>query len=412
MLDVTAKRLARAEQRVAQLEALIEDATRELYLKAEALQVSRDGLERLFDAMPGPVLVLDEALSVTRFNRAALQLLGVLPLALHHLPAAQFFPDVAKCVAALPGSPGLVQREAEWLADGPVPVLVTASRYADADARGFVLIATDLRDRRALEVELRHAQKLEAIGALSAGVAHELNTPLQFISDNVAFVTEALTLFDVMARRLEQDHPDAFTALAEDPAFDELPFFRERVPRSVDKVVHGLARVRDIVRALKDFSHPGGPKAPVRLDEVVKRAVTVARSELKGLEVQVDLAQVPEVMAHESDLNQVLLNLLVNAAHATHDAGRSEGVVQVRATVSDAEVVLQVVDHGCGIPPHVAPRVFEPFFTTKEVGRGSGQGLPICRKLIVERHQGRLWFDTVPGLGTTFSVALPRHPPS
>jgi two-component system NtrC family sensor kinase len=410
MSDLLQRKLARSEARVRLLESLIEDKTRELYLQTVALKASNEALERIFDAMPGPVLVLDEGLVVQRFNLSALQILGVTPLALSGLSASRFFPQVAEVVARLEGDRGSVLTETGWSIEGPpLPVLVTVARFPEGVERRFVVIALDLRDRKALELELRHAQKLEAIGSLAAGVAHEVNTPLQFVSDHVEFVIEALGGFDAFARCIEEAAPDVWSRLGEAPAFEDLPFFRERLPRSLGQIRSGLARVSDIVRALKDFSHPGGEKAPVALARLVHRAVTVGRHELRGIDVQVDVLEALEVHGYESDLNQVMLNLLVNAAHAIAErhGDVTGGRIVVTATTSAAGTVIHVQDNGGGMPETVQARVFEPFFTTKPVGKGTGQGLPICRKLIVERHGGKLWFDSTPGEGTTFHVGLP-----
>ncbi|MCU0698909.1 MAG: PAS domain-containing sensor histidine kinase [Myxococcaceae bacterium] len=407
---VLQRKLARAEAKVRLLESLIEDKTRELYLQTVALKASNETLERIFDAMPGPVLVLDEHLVVQRFNRSALKLLEATPLLLTGLPATRFFPTIEASVARVDVEGGAVMTEAEWRLEGPaLPVLATLARFSDGVERHVVVIATDLRDRKALELELRHAQKLEAIGALAAGVAHEVNTPLQFISDNVDFLVEALTSFDAFARRIEEAAPGIWSRVSEEPAFEELPFFRERIPKSLGRVKSGLERVTEIVRALKDFSHPGGEKAPVRLAPLVHRAVTVGRHELKGMDVQVEVPEGLEAYGYESDLNQVMLNLLVNAAHAIVDRHGDATLGRIRVFVDGGpeQVVLHVQDNGGGMPPAVQARVFEPFFTTKPVGKGTGQGLPICRKLIVERHGGRLWFDSAPGEGTTFHIGLP-----
>ncbi|MDX2012062.1 MAG: ATP-binding protein [Myxococcaceae bacterium] len=408
--EVLQRKLARAETKVRLLESLIEDKTRELYLQTVALKASNATLERIFDAMPGPVLVIDEHLVVQRFNRAALELLHATPLLLTGLPTARFFPDVEASTARLDAEGGAVMTEAEWCLEGPrVPVLVTIARFSDGVERRFVVIATDLRERKALELELRHAQKLEAIGALAAGVAHEVNTPLQFISDNVDFLVEALGGFDAFARRIEEAAPGVWRRVCEEPAFEELPFFRERMPKSLGRVKSGLLRVTEIVRALKDFSHPGGEKAPVRLAPLVHRAVTVGRHELKGIDVQVAVPEGLEAVGYESDLNQVMLNLLVNAAHAIVErhVDATLGRIRVFVETGPGQVVLHVQDNGGGMPPAVQARVFEPFFTTKPVGKGTGQGLPICRKLIVDRHGGKLWFDTTIGEGTTFHIGLP-----
>lgn len=408
--DVVARRLARAVSQVEQLENLIEDKSRELFLAAEEARSSRDALERLFDAVPGPVVVIDAAHRVKKFNRAALTFLNRLPLALSGEPVTDFFPDVVTSMAL--ASTRTTPLEVSWVVDGTdVPVLLSITTFLDRDDTCAVLVATDLRDRKALEVELRQAQKLEAIGSLAAGIAHEVNTPLQFISDNVAFLIEAVTAFNAFALRIEHEAPAIWQRVSAEPAFEELPFFRAKIPKALGRVKQGLDRVTEIVGAMKGFAHPGGARGPVRLDTVVRRAVTVGGSELKNLTVEVKLEPHLVVSAYESDLNQVVLNLLVNAAHAIHDhkaTHETPGRIVVTAVECGAELELRIEDDGGGIPQSIAHRVFDPFFTTKSVGRGTGQGLSICRKLVTERNGGRLWFDSVAGVGTTFHVVLPR----
>jgi PAS domain S-box-containing protein len=287
-----------------------------------------------------------------------------------------------------------------------------------------VLAIEDLTERRTAEVEERHAQKLEAVGRLAAGIAHEINTPIQFIGDNVRFLGEAFNDTVTLLRSYESALTDESgempwverrQILTELTEAADLGYFTEEVPRALAQTLEGVERVAGIVRAMKAFGHPdGGEPAPADLNDAVTNTVMVARNETKYVaEVECDLGDIPPVICFVGDINQVILNLVVNAAHAiadVSDAGHDRGLITIRTTQQGDDVILSVSDTGCGIPPDVADRVFDPFFTTKEVGRGTGQGLALVRS-IVERHGGSVTFDSSPGRGTTFSVRLPVDGP-
>jgi signal transduction histidine kinase len=171
--------------------------------------------------------------------------------------------------------------------------------------------------------------------------------------------------------------------------------------------------VATIVRAMKEFAHPDTrQKSAADLNRAIKSTLTVARNELKYVaDVETDLGDLPPVVCNISDLNQVFLNLLVNAAHAIREVVRegtdAKGKIRVRTRREGNTVLIAISDTGCGIPENIRGRIFDPFFTTKEVGRGTGQGLSIARSVVVEKHGGSLTFETEPGKGTTFFVRLP-----
>jgi PAS domain S-box-containing protein len=286
-----------------------------------------------------------------------------------------------------------------------VSVSISTSSIDDADGRigGISVISHDVTDRHRLEAEVRHAQKLESVGQLAAGIAHEINTPIQFIGDNVRFLGDA---FKQLAMELDgQTEQDK-----------ELAFLVEEVPEAVDQTLQGVDRVATIVRAMKAFGHPSGEeKAPADLNEAVRNSLIVANNEIKYVaDVVTDLGDLPPVWCHLGDINQVVLNLVVNAAHAVgeqHVEGRL-GTITVRTAVEADHVLIEVADTGIGIPPGIAERIFEPFFTTKDVGKGTGQGLTLAYALIRDRHNGTITFQSEPGAGTTFTVRLPILAPA
>ena len=188
----------------------------------------------------------------------------------------------------------------------------------------------------------------------------------------------------------------------------------DEIPKALDQTLEGVTRVATIVRAMKEFAHPEGKEmAAADLNRALQSTMTVARNELKYVaEIESEFGELPLVVCNVSDLNQVFLNLLVNAAHAIADIVKDgeKGRIKVRTATDGNMVLITISDTGSGIPEAIRSKIFDPFFTTKEVGRGTGQGLAIARSVIVERHKGTLSFDSEVGKGTTFYIRLPLQP--
>jgi len=259
------------------------------------------------------------------------------------------------------------------------------------------------RLRLAVEIELVLAQKLEAVGRLAAGIAHEINTPIQYISDSVHFLRSAFgDLLTIVAN---------YEPLQNMGSAADLPFLREEVPGAIERIIEGTQRVATIVRAMKDFAHPGaGDKRPADLNRAIETTLLISRNEYKYFAtVLLRRGDIPEVMCNIGELCQVFLNLIVNAAHALADAGRDtqSGKITIRTGVIEDWVELQFEDNGCGMPADIIDKIYDPFFTTKEVGRGSGQGLAIARSIVVDKHAGRISVESTPGMGTCFTLRLP-----
>ncbi|MGA2571333.1 MAG: PAS domain S-box protein [Terracidiphilus sp.] len=288
---------------------------------------------------------------------------------------------------------------------------------------GLLILVQDVTEKHMLDEQLRSAQKMEAIGQLAAGIAHEINTPIQYIGDNTVFLKESWEQAAYLLQQAHQLQESIRAGRCDDSAwsvFDaavqavDLPYLRQEVPKAIEQTLEGIERVAKIVRAMKEFSHPGSEeKQAVDLNKAIEATVTIARNEWKYVaDVELDLDPVlPMVVCLGGEINQVLLNLLVNAAHAIAEAQQRDGKGQGKIVISTrhdgpwAEIGIQ--DSGTGIPEHVREKVFDPFFTTKEVGKGTGQGLTLAQTVIVKKHSGRIWFDTEAGKGTTFHVRLP-----
>jgi PAS domain S-box-containing protein len=288
--------------------------------------------------------------------------------------------------------------------------------------RGAVICFSDISERRRMEIELRHAQKLEAVGGLAAGIAHEINTPIQFVGDNTRFLQDSFRDGMEMIAKYEQVAAEAEEGEVKNTSLQEVKevckridwdYLKNEIPKAMEQMLDGVARVAKIVRAMKEFSHVdrSSEKAPSDLNKALESTLIVARSELKYVaDVETEFGNLPPVLCHLGDLNQVFLNLLINAAHAIADVVKGTGErgrVVVRTRQAGEQVEISVSDSGSGIPEAVRQKIFDPFFTTKEVGKGTGQGLTLARAIVVEKHGGTLTFDTEMGKGTTFFVRLP-----
>lgn len=303
------------------------------------------------------------------------------------------------------------------------PVEITAN-CLEFDGQEYILaFARNVAERRALESQLRQAQKLEGIGQLAAGIAHEINTPAQFVSDNTTFLQESsaplLQLLSLAQdlRREADAGPISKELLAR---FDnlvkesDLSYLEKEIPKALEQSLDGLKRISKIVKAMKEFSHPGSrEKVATDLNRAIETTITVARNEWKyvaDLKTEFDTA-LPLVPCLQGEFNQVILNLIVNAAQAiagvVGDGSNGKGTITIATRRAEQSVEVTIRDTGPGIPDKIHSRIFEPFFTTKPVGKGTGQGLSMAHSAIVKHHQGRIWFETEVGKGTTFFVQLP-----
>jgi PAS domain S-box-containing protein len=298
-----------------------------------------------------------------------------------------------------------------------VPVEVIARPLIDEAGarRGLVGVIADITERRARAVMVQHAQKLEALGQLAAGLAHEINTPIQFVGDNTRFLAEGyeamlrlvLTYRDALDELPAEggSGPRAAVAAAENET--DVDFLAEEIPPAIRESLDGVARVAELVRAMKTFSEPGHERQQVDLNEILRTVLTVAGGQLRDVaEVTCDLEELPLVTCHAGDVSQVFLNLLVNAADSIRETGR-RGRITVTSQVAGERVVVSVSDTGTGIPESIRLRIFEPFFTTKEVGLGTGQGLHLAWTVVQDHLGGTLSVASEVGAGSTFTIAVP-----
>jgi two-component system NtrC family sensor kinase len=429
-VDELRAKLARADHQIALLESTIRDRSSETARINHRLRMSHEFLRGVYRAMPGSLFFVDDRGIVEDANDNLLHLLGARQEDVLGLPAAGLFdgepPPFAEILA---GPVNRAAKRSERMLrarDGrAVPILFSATslQVPGERRRSVVCVALDLSERKRIEAELRQSQKLESVGRLAAGVAHEINTPVQFVSDNVQFVHETMADIRqvlaghravraaVLAGLPWGDAVTAVTALESDVEIDEL---LDRTPAALELARDGLQRVATIVRSMTTFAHRQRQMAPANLTDAIRATLTVAASEYRLVaDLVLDLCELPLVTCHLGDINQVILNLVVNASHAIADVVRQTGergrIVVCTRRIAD-DVVISISDTGGGIPEAVRDRIFDPFFTTKEVGRGTGQGLAIARSVVCDMHGGDIAFETEIGKGTTFRVRLPIVP--
>ena len=290
-----------------------------------------------------------------------------------------------------------------------------------------------------LQMQLSHAQKMEAIGSLASGIAHEINTPLQYVRDNVNFIQDA---FRDMNKLLEKysylhkaaDHnqipPPCFPASqgedkgrektpagAEEVAEEEasVKYLMEEVPKAVQESLEGLGRITEIVKAMKEFAPPDvqDRKMAVDVNKAITHTLTVSQNEWKNVaDVVTNFdSALPLVPCFPIDFNLVVLNIIINATHAiadrVNDRKGGKGLISISTQRNGDCAEIRISDTGAGIPEEIRHKIFEPFFTTKEIGRGTGMGLTMAYTVVVEKHGGTITFDTEIGKGTTFIIRLP-----
>ena len=395
----------------------------------EALLRSEERARLLFATIPHAAYVFDlETLDFLEVNEVAVQIYGYSREEFMHMKTTDIRPPEAAQVLKdylrekVKSDTACAGQWKHLTRSGCVIDVEINYHMLDYDGRRAALtIAQDVTERNKLEISLRHAQKLEAVGGLASGIAHELNTPIQFVGDNIRFLQDGFNSLEALLGKLQEVKCAAESGSVAGRLLREanqavtdgdLPYLMEEIPKALSQSLDGVDRVATIVRAMKDFAHSDqSQRAAADLNKALASTLIVARNEIKYVaDVITDFGDLPAVECCLGDLNQVFLNLLVNAAHAiegTMNITGKKGVIRIQSRHEGDHVRIAVSDTGSGIPEAIREKVFEPFFTTKAVGRGTGQGLAISRAIVVDRHGGSLTFETEMGRGTTFWITLP-----
>ena len=438
--DILKRALERERCARKQAESLLEGKSRELFRANEGLQQLAAALaeqghrtQAILDTAAEGIITIDQQGIIESFNPAAERIFGhasaevigqnikmLMPSPhreLHDWYLANYLTTGRSQVLG-------IEREIQGLRkDGTTfPIEVSISELLVDERRIFTGIVRDVTRRKQLETQLAHAQKMESVGQLAAGMAHEINTPIQFVGDNTRFLRDAFGDLDqllLLYEQLEQVCKDGEPPLAllrqirETLENKDLAFVREEIPKALDQTLEGAERVARIVRAMREFSHPGSQeKQEVDLNRAIESTTIVTRNEWKYIaDLITDFdPDLPPVPCLADDFNQVILNLIVNAAHAISecvgDSGK-KGTIEISTRAQNDCVEIRVADTGGGIPAEYRSRIFDPFFTTKPLGKGTGQGLAIAYSVIVDKHGGTIDFVTEEGEGTTFILRLP-----
>jgi signal transduction histidine kinase len=412
---------------------MVVEITARLRGEKEALRTAHEDAEVFINAVPSILIGLDHDSYITRWNATAtgaFRLYGteVRGKQLADCGVKWLRPDMPEEIRSWCGERGSRRCDlVPFEMNGETRLLgltITAVHMADGNSTELLVIGSDVTDRGLLEAQLRQAQKLESVGQLAAGIAHEINTPTQYIGDNVRFLKDAFQDLRTLLASYEQllaaakentltpETVHEVTATVERADADYL--FAE-IPKAIEQASEGVTRVSTIVGAMKEFSHPDTKeKIPLDLNHAIQSTITVARSEWKYVaELETDLdPTLPRIFCQPGEFNQVILNLIVNAAHAIADVvekgGAERGRIKVQTRNCQEWAEIRIQDSGSGIPAKVRSRIFDPFFTTKEIGKGTGQGLAIARSVVVDKHNGTIHFETEEGKGTTFIIRLPQ----
>ncbi|HMA51713.1 MAG TPA: PAS domain S-box protein, partial [Magnetospirillaceae bacterium] len=380
-----------------------------------ALRASRERLRSITDSLFHCVLVFNYAGHVVFANLAARRMLKVEDQEVEGLPMDYLFQLVSGGEAVpFDGSPlreavhGTVMHDNDAClrtADGKeMPIAyVCTSLMEEGHRRSAVMSFRDITDIKQAQWEVMQASRLASVGQLASGIAHEINTPIQYIGNNLGFIGDS-------ARELLAQ----LTHLSEasgSPVNDQAAFLAQELPLAIAESIEGVEQIGRIVLSMKEFSHPGSAnKSMTDINRALETTLTVTTNVWK-LVAQVERRfdpDLPPVPCHAGEMNQVFLNLIVNAVHAIEASGKPQpGKIILTTARREGHVDISVEDSGTGVPAAIREKIFDPFYTTKEVGKGTGQGLAICLDVVVHKHGGKIAVGGVEGEGALFVISLP-----
>ena len=383
-------------------------------------------------AAEGIVTIKSDRGTISTFNSAAEKIFGYTTKELIGVSFSQLIPNSIELADYILRG---IQREKDVIYEtvglkndgSEFPMSTSISELFINDQKSYTIIIRDLTAQKSLESKLLQSQKLESIGQLSAGIAHEINTPIQFIGDNLVFIEDSILDLNTLLyqyQKLASDNEDKtneswLTNQSKIKKIEEdidLDFIQEEIPGALHASKQGVERVSRIIRAMKEFSHPGTDNMELTdINNAIENTIVIAQNEWKymaDLKTELD-PDLPHVPCYLGEFNQVIINLIVNASHAISDSlankNKHKGLINVKTFSEESEIIIEIQDDGTGIPESQLNKIFDPFFTTKEVGKGTGQGLSIAHRVITERHKGTLEVESTLGRGTIFIIRLPLH---
>ena len=428
-----------------ELEKLIEDRTAELVqvnldlkheiteheLGRKALSEAYNEIHLIISSISSIMIGVDNKGMVTLWNDVASKLLSLssddvvgldffaLPINWNREKIAQ---EAAECVKSnknIRMADILLRHQTDGIRI--LGITLTPLFLKDKEHPGFLLIGADITERRLLEDQVGRSNKLEAIGQLAAGVAHEINTPTQLVGSNLRFLGQQLdTILGWLdklhqqkdAAKTESKIPSLIIGSEKDVTLAQLEYFKQEAPKAIEQSLEGIDRISHIVTAMRFFTHPGSENKEIAdLNQIIQNAISLSRNEWKIIaEIKTDFdPNLPEVECLPIELSQVVLNIIINAIHAIQDSGEEKGQIVIVSRQAGELIEVSITDNGTGIPKEIQSKIFDPFFTTKDIGRGTGQGLAIAYTVIVKKHGGTLEFESETGKGTTFIISLPTR---
>lgn len=410
-----------------ELERLVAERTAELQREVDvrartevALRESRERFRSVADSLFEGVVVLDRFGQLVNTNVSARALLGVEgdlegnPIdSLLRIQKQNATLDFANSPLSKTIADGNVFRDDDAVflthSGATLQVAYACSPMKDGEmVRGVILSFRDIQSLKKAQRDALQSSRLATVGQLAAGIAHEINTPIQYVGDNLRFFGKSLAkLNSVIEVALKRSDPQVEAAAAA----VKLPFLMKELPGAIEESLDGVAQIARIVLSMKEFSHPGtNAKTMTDINRSLESTLTVCRNTWKHVaEVEKDLdPSLPPVLCLAGEMNQVFLNLIVNASHAIESSGKpSPGRLSISTAKMGDFVEIRIADSGTGIPDALIDSIFDPFFTTKAVGQGTGQGLAICRDVVVTKHGGQIEVDGRSGEGAVFTVRLP-----
>ncbi|PPD33570.1 MAG: hypothetical protein CTY19_07420 [Methylomonas sp.] len=406
---------------------MISRINRQLKQKIDALAHQSTELSTILSTVASAIVTIDKHGNITNFNQAAERIFGYRRDELMGQNVSRLMPEaIANAHDGYlnrflqTGQTHIIgkRREVEALhKDGKTfPAMLRINPMHIDNEIFFSGVIDDISDTKNLQSQLIQSQKMEAIGELAAGVAHEINTPIQYIGDNLWALNKSFSDLSAYHQALDSvltdEQKQQQIQLAED---HDLEFIMTDGPNAVAQSLEGVEHVIEIVKAMKTFSHMdfNQVKQSINLHDNINSTLTICRNSYKYIaKVETDFSDdIVNVDCYPNPLNQVLLNLIINAAHAIEESQNDMGLIRISTRKLDDMVDIQIQDNGAGIPKHIQDKVFNLFFTTKPVGKGTGQGLSLAHSIIVDKHQGHLYFESEAGLGTCFHIQLPIHAP-
>jgi PAS domain S-box-containing protein len=308
-------------------------------------------------------------------------------------------------------------QEGNDIPDKYLNIKVTPVKTIDGVLAGFMIVGDDITENRSMRMRMNQSLKMEAIGQLAAGVAHEINTPMQYISDNTLFIRDSFDKIAILMKLFDEhkvgDARKCITIVEKKAQEVDLGYALGEMPRAIEQTLNGISRITRIVHSMKHFSHPGTQQKELTdLNRIIDDVITISRNEWKYVaDVETDLMpDLPRIYCFPNEISQVLLNIIVNAAQAIEEkngTNAEKGIIKIVTGSVKEMIFISISDTGPGIPDAVLPKIFDPFFTTKEVGIGTGQGLAISHTIIEDMHGGSIKVNTLKGKGTTFIIMLP-----